>query len=193
MTPPPLCRRRHRLVAQVLLVAVIDTAFWPLLRRIFYFVEDLWSGRSHAWMPEAAWMCLRRTLLALALLLIGFIAASAARHTDELNNVLHEFFSTYPAARLTETFKLMSLWGLLVEFGLNLPPQPSEGAGDGGDWPTAGGATGRQRRHPLGLASSTTPSQPTANSPPRRSSSAGVLDLARQVDDKRVPLLAAQH
>ena len=83
--------------AQVLLVAVIDTAFWPLLRRIFYFVEDLWSGRSHTWMPEAAWMCIRRTLAALALLLLGFIGASAARHTDELTNVLHEFFSTYPA------------------------------------------------------------------------------------------------
>jgi hypothetical protein len=178
----------------VLLVAVIDTAFWPLLKRIFYFFEDLWSGRSHQWMSEAAWMCIKRTLLALALLCLGWIAASAARHPQELGNVLHEFFSTYPAARLTETFKLMSLWGLLVEFGLNLPPQPSEGAGDkeaGG----AGGSVGGRRLPRLisGGGAGAWP-QPASGSPPRRSSSAGNLDLARMgMDDKRVPLLAAQH
>lgn len=197
-------------LAQVLLVAVIDTAFWPLLKRIFYFFEDLWSGRTHQ-LSDAAWRWLRHIMLGLALICLGWIAASAARHPAELNNVLNEFFSTYPAARLTETFKLMSLWGILVEYGLNLPPRPGEQQDDLGDEEegAVGGGVGRggvghgaaegdaktkHRRAGSGGAAMRAPA-PSDEQAFRRSSSTGVLDHARIMagNDKLVPLLSAQH
>ena len=45
----------------------------------------------------------------------------AWRYADDALPVLSEFFKTWPAARITEVFKLMSFWGLLLEYG---PPEP---------------------------------------------------------------------
>lgn len=47
--------------------------------------------------------------------------AAGGRYASDAFPVLSEFFQTWPAARITEVFKLMSFWGLLLEYG---PPEP---------------------------------------------------------------------
>ena len=106
---------------QVLLVAVIDTAFWPLLKRAFYFVEDVISGRDRLGLPDCLWRLLRYLLIALGAALLTWVCISVARHHRDLASIFSEFLSTWPTARVTETFKLMSLWGVLFEYGM---PEP---------------------------------------------------------------------
>lgn len=135
----------------------------------FYLLEDIWSGRrSRDCIPEAAWRHLRHALLGAALILLGWMSLSAARHSEELSLVMHEFLTTWPTARLTETFKLMSLHGLLLEYGLpdpqSSPPAHCAGGAE------ADGARGRR------AATSLAPGAATEG-----------------VDSRRVPLLAAQH
>ena len=38
-----------------------------------------------------------------------------------MSSVLPEFLTTWPTARVTECFKLMSLWGFLMEYAM---PEP---------------------------------------------------------------------
>jgi hypothetical protein len=178
--------------AQVLVVALIDTAFWPLLKSIFYFVEDLWSGRSPIKLlnelSERAWCWVRAVLLSLALLVVLWLSLSAARHRQQLDGCLNEFLTTWPSARFIETFKLMSFWGTLVEYGLPEPP-PAAGA------PVA--AVGRRspRKSEPDQACATsayTLGQPPRHPPPTLPITAGAATPGG-VDSKRVPLLSAQH
>ena len=166
--------------AQVFLVAVVDTAFWPLLKRIFYFFESLWSGRARR-LPDVAWLWLRRGLF---LLLLGAGAStfiSAARHPQQLSNVLNEFFTTYPAARITETFKLLSLWAILVEFGLPTPPPAGVNGGASPAASAKGSRKGSRRGSRVDLSSGDSGDGPA------------VTAASEVSDDKRVPLLSAQH
>ena len=107
----------------MLLVAVVDTAFWPVLRQAFYVAEDVLSGRDRLGLSEHAWRVLRSVLLGLFAVLVVWVFVSAARHHQDLTVCFEEFLSTWPAARVTETFKLMSGWALLVEYGMARPSQ----------------------------------------------------------------------
>jgi hypothetical protein len=165
--------------AQVLVVALIDTAFWPLLKSIFYFVEDLWSGRSPIKLlnelSERAWCWVRAVLLSLALLVVLWLSLSAARHRQQLDGCLNEFLTTWPSARFIETFKLMSLWGILIEYGMPEPP-PVAGSEDGGAHTTPGRGSPRKSAH---------------GGHEQAASARGAARAA--ADSKRVPLLSEAH
>lgn len=112
----PLCSPLQRSMwsaAQVVLVALVDTVLWPVLKAIFlFFYDHRYSQRKE----------LRRWVRIVNVGLVGattlWTLASAFRHWEELGAVLTEFLSTWPAARVTEAFRLMALWGLLVEYGM---------------------------------------------------------------------------
>ena len=134
--------------AQVALVALIDIMFWPLLKMaFFFFYDERHSGKlRHAILVTAA-------VFAGATLL--WVLISSWSHAQEVQACFYEFLSTWPAARVTEAFKLMSLWGLLIEYGAPEPPTELV----------------------------------TCEPPPRAAAAAA----AGQAEDKRVPLLSAQH
>ena len=151
---------------QILLVAVIDSTFWPVLKALFYMVEDLWSGRSQCGvMGGAVWRLMRVVLVGLFSTLLIWMSISAAKHVGQLGDVLHEFLTTWPAARVTETFKLMSMWALLVEYGQPEPPHA---------------ASARHARQDGGGRAITAPAADGGTE-------------HDQIDSKRVPLLSDQR
>ena len=154
-------------------MALLDTAFWPLLKRCFYLAEDVISGRDRLGLPEGGWNALRYLLLGLSGLLVLWAALSAAKHHQDVQLILAEFLSTWPAARVTETFKLCSFWALLHEYGLPEPKEPKSPA---------------ERPEPRTPDDDKPLEQPAAPS-------VGVAThrLGDEVDEKRTPLLAAQH
>lgn len=96
--------------ADVIAVAVIDTACWPLLRTVFF-----WSHHPSLTRPFTKVL---KTVTALAsAAAVGWVLSSAWGHGDSLSSRLSEFLSTWPTARFTEALKLMSLWGVLIEYG----------------------------------------------------------------------------
>lgn len=148
----------------VLVVAILDTAFWPLLKAAFYLVEDVLSGRDRLGLDDRLWRILRYLLLSLLGCLLLWCSVSAAKHHQDVMTILTEFVSTWPAARATETFKLMSLWGVLVEYAM---PEPRP---EGKDSPNKGA-----------------PHTPSSIPSERR-----VRTLTIETDPKREPLLANQ-
>jgi len=101
--------------AQIGLVALVDTAFWPLLKMLFFYVHD----HRHS---EARRSVLRGISLCCVAVLSLSCVRMAANHEQEMSSVLPEFLTTWPTARVTECFKLMSLWGFLMEYA---PPDPA--------------------------------------------------------------------
>ena len=114
--------------AEVGAVAVVDTTFWPLLKLLFLWLEERLSkeDESEAEHNRALWQRLALLVLAPFALGVAWLLLSAGgQHSEELERVAHEFLSTWPTTRLTEAFKLMSVWGLLTDLGLPRPPVPS--------------------------------------------------------------------
>tara|TARA_B110001452_G_C15201449_1_gene416950 strand:+ start:164 stop:973 length:810 start_codon:yes stop_codon:yes gene_type:complete len=101
--------------ADVVAVAVIDTACWPLLRTAFF-----WS--HHPSLTRRVTKVLKVVSALASAVAVGWVLSSAWRHGDSLSSRLSEFLSTWPTARFTEALKLMSLWGILIEYG---PPAPA--------------------------------------------------------------------
>ena len=103
--------------ADTMLVCLIDIGCWPALKFAFFFFHD----PDH---PPP----LKRTLEVVALLgacaTLFWVTHEAWNHSDDALPVLREFARTWPAARSTEAFKLMALWGLLREYA---PPEPLDG------------------------------------------------------------------
>ena len=92
-----------------------------MLKRVFYVVSDIIAGRDHLGLDERCWRFLRYVLLGILGCLLMWVTFSAAKHHQDVSTILSEFLSTWPAARVTETFKLMSLWGVLVEYAMPDP------------------------------------------------------------------------
>ena len=156
---------------QVVLVALIDTCFWPVLKAAFlWFYDRRYTGKGE----------LRRTarlvLACLAGLAALWVLASAWRHWDEAGDVLSEFVTTWPAARVTEAVRLMALWGLLVEYGMPEPPSAEYAAVARPD-----------------LAADPSAEAPLARQAGSEGSARTTGDELSSADDKRVPLLSAPH
>ena len=89
-------------------MAVIDTAFWPALKALFFFLHDA----RHS---ETVRQVLRGISFCVVAVLVLATVNLAWKHGDDMQTVLPEFLTTWPTARVTECFKLMSLWGFLME------------------------------------------------------------------------------
>ena len=165
------------------LVALIDTAFWPVLQLGFFFLHD--EAHSASLRRAVKWV-----YVGLCAGLLAWVFASALKHAHELSDVLNEFLSTWPAARVTEVLKLMSLWGWLVEHGEpepkpvpprkpSLPPTRSQTPTPASlpeDTPRFGEHTDRD-------------SEPSDTAPESGESGPAL----REGGDLREPLLSAQH
>ena len=91
---------------------------------------------------------LRYLLLALLGALLLWVALSVAKHHQDVHVLFSEFLSTWPAARVTETFKLMSLWGVMVEYGIPQPRQePADRRSSFGSPTSASPATPHTAKH----------------------------------------------
>ena len=115
--------------AEVGVVALVDTAFWPLLKRLFLCIEDRLANydESEAQHTQALWRRLAVLVCTpIGLCVMWVLLSAGGSHAQQLSVVLHEFASTWPTTRLTEMFKLMSMWGLLTEYGLRAPRAPDE-------------------------------------------------------------------
>jgi len=113
-------------VAQVGLVAIIDTAFWPLLKPAFFFFQARLHHTQY-YHDRKRWLRVLWALLFAFTLGVLWVAISASRHVGELTGGVFEFLSTWPSARMTEAFKLMVLWGMLRDgYGLRRPVSPIE-------------------------------------------------------------------
>ena len=108
-------------MADVLLVAVLDVLLWPALKAVFFLWHDPANQARLARVPPRARLALRCLGLGGLVLVLLLTLVHAWRYANDALPVLSEFFKTWPAARITEVFKLMSFWGLLLEYG---PPEP---------------------------------------------------------------------
>jgi len=142
--------------AQIGLVALIDTAFWPFLKAYFFYVHDARHNPTCRTVLRGISACVFGILFFMALRM-------AWNHEQEMSSVLPEFLTTWPTARVTECFKLMSLWGFLMEYAMVDTTPPDDG----------------RYRGPSGSG------YPDGSPPPD--------DDPLDADTKRVPLLAAQH
>ena len=108
-------------MADVLLVASLDVLLWPALKAVFFLWHDPANQARLARVPPRARLALRCLGLGGLVLVLLLTLVHAWRYANDALPVLSEFFKTWPAARITEVFKLMSFWGLLLEYG---PPEP---------------------------------------------------------------------
>lgn len=108
-------------MADVLLVAVLDVLLWPALKAVFFVFHDPACAARLVRVPPRARLALKLVGLGGLLLVVLLTLMHAWRYANDTVPVLSEFFKTWPAARITEVFKLMSFWGLLLEYG---PPEP---------------------------------------------------------------------
>ena len=96
------------------------------------------------------------------------LSAGTSHHLETLLSVSNEFLSTWPSARVFEAFKLMSLWGLLTDYGLPAPRTVVEASDD----PRHEDPVPRRRARGIAL---------------------GERHHAKEVDSKRMPLLVNEQ
>ena len=100
---------------------------YQALKAVFFVLHDPECAARLARVPDRARLALKGVLVGALVLGLILMLVHAWRYAMDAVPVLSEFFQTWPAARITEVFKLMSFWGLLLEYG---PPEPEPDSDD---------------------------------------------------------------